>query len=757
MFERKIYDEMLSGSDLNILDEKLLSWLDLDKNELEIMDNSEMYTITFDTNWATSKESITLTWWTKLIELVGTGYSYTSNISEDWTKNDNYWNYWGDDHIVNKVVTITWANILEVTIRYGWESDRYDWACVWEWNHSDYSASNKYDLSISWKLWWWKSSDAWNTKTYKIKWDTVTFWFTSDVSDCWTDWYWYYAIVNWFVDRLWSNPERDFSNFEWWYLDDDTKFDYENYVLESDLNLHAKYKCNLWYIDYGDSCWKDETIYSATIIWDDDDRNDFEYGIIAISDWTDWFVIMDRNLWARSKWDWVTWTAEKNSEYESDSDSYWYYYQWWNNWWFSTKTTTIGSNTEIVVDDEFIPSKYSSWVRNSAWPWTSQTNLRWWDSSMEVVKKWPCPEWWHVPSTNEWQSLVSLWCKNNKGNTSCSDWEWLARDLLLPPAGARKYNSVSYDNKGVYGDYLACTAYSNGAYRMWFGKTVIVSNQNGNKSIWFPVRCFRNSQDKIIVTYHTNWWRLEYDYWELEKWEKLNNVPIPTRENYRFMWWFTDENFNEPFDPSADITGSFDLYADWRCWIGTTETEDWLCIRDVTEYSVVLEWNWWSNMNNFKYKKIDLWDYVIMDRDLWATKIWNAWYYYQWWNNYWFEWKWPSSTSNPAVILSSQIPSKYSSWLRNTNNPWTTEINMWGDLSWTDVARQWPCPEWWHVPSNEDWNRLYDEWRNSQNKSTYYQFYWKNFVSDLNFVYNWTIEGGGSSYTSYYNYYPYIA
>jgi hypothetical protein len=88
---------------------------------------------------------------------------------------------------------------------------------------------------------------------------------------------------------------------------------------------------------------------------------------ITVSDWTDTISIMDRNLWAKVSW---TWT-----------NSYWNYYIRWNN--TPVNKTNYGTTLK--------------WKRND---WT----------------QWPCPDWYHIPTTDDWHKLVKVRYKNLYNN-----------------------------------------------------------------------------------------------------------------------------------------------------------------------------------------------------------------------------------------------------------------------------------------------------------------------------------------------------
>lgn len=133
---------------------------------------------------------------------------------------------------------------------------------------------------------------------------------------------------------------------------------------------------------------------------------------------------------------------------------------------------------------------------------------------------------------------------------------------------------------------------------------------------------------------------------------------------------------------------------------------------------------------------------MILDRNLGAESAWTGsdsyGNYFQRWNNYWFT-STPETTTTSTVDVSDYGPSNYysSEFFVNSTKwmSWDVDVvtNMWwwlwdedGEDLWllssnpvTD--RQWPCPEWYHVPSAWEWNNLLYLWRNafSENYSDY--------------------------------------
>ena len=175
------------------------------------------------------------------------------------------------------------------------------------------------------------------------------------------------------------------------------------------------------------------------------------------------------------------------------------------------------------------------------------------------------------------------------------------------------------------------------------------------------------------------------------------------------------------------------------------------------------------------------WNMTIMDKNLWASNVrnrgdtlseTNCWYVFQRWNNYGFSWNWEITkvTSSQSTRIDSSNYWPWNNYLSsNFMITWTgwgiiyiRPINedMWWDITDTDLARQWPCPSWYHIPSKNEfeyfinaykalfpnrtvasfrdsfciplaWNRSYSNW-NSQSSWVY----WEYLTSTLQDAYN---------------------
>lgn len=125
---------------------------------------------------------------------------------------------------------------------------------------------------------------------------------------------------------------------------------------------------------------------------------------------------------------------------------------------------------------------------------------------------------------------------------------------------------------------------------------------------------------------------------------------------------------------------------------------------------VTTAWIYWSSDLWVISFQTSNWVWIsIADKDLWATTVFGIGNGYQRWNNYWWATA-PWNTSTTLVDASAYWPWNYysSDTFILTDANWDYPVN--NNLRWattdTYVARRWPCPEWWHIPSLVDCQTL---------------------------------------------------
>jgi len=173
-------------------------------------------------------------------------------------------------------------------------------------------------------------------------------------------------------------------------------------------------------------------------------------------------------------------------------------------------------------------------------------------------------------------------------------------------------------------------------------------------------------------------------------------------------------------------------------------TENWV-FHHWTDITVCRDWN----------------SITMQDRNLWATKAgtvcsstdtWACGNHYQRWNNYWFanpwvdgadnitssaieetistEWYWPWNYFNWSIFR--KISSSPYDWSnpKNDNLRWwasdSKSNNRWFDTGTNEVIgaedRQWPCPDWYHVPS------IWERWTLLQYWAGNYTWAWNSLT-----------------------------
>lgn len=209
---------------------------------------------------------------------------------------------------------------------------------------------------------------------------TTTFWLTSDNTTMET----YLKLPSAGGRNSSANiVSQDSAGFYWsstWY---DTNGAYRLLFNSSSLNPQ-----NILYRVYGFSirCFKDTpvvpdnnwtTLYDGSSIatWAGVYYNSTLWLISVSWDWTTWYTIQDKNLWATTvynSWDTLS---------ESNCGNY---YQRWNNYWFPRTGSVTTSSTKVDASNYWPWNYYNSsiFITASAMPYnwdiSDNWNLRWW-------------------------------------------------------------------------------------------------------------------------------------------------------------------------------------------------------------------------------------------------------------------------------------------------------------------------------------------------------------------------------------------
>lgn len=384
-------------------------------------------------------------------------------------------------------------------------------------------------------------------------------------------------------------------------------------------------------------------------------------GLISLSsDWETWITIADKNLGANQVYSYWDEYTQNNS---------WKYYQRWNNYGFPFWSPETYTGT--IIRNSIDTTWYGQWNYYSSSTFVCSDNWLYPDNRALWEGQGPAPTWYHVPTATEFQRIVqTLW------------------NIYLPSP----YAPIDTTNRTCMKTYLKMPA-------VWI-RIRSTSNISGKWNQW----CYWMSN------YASNWPRYRWFY------SGWNSYGV----GYNATWCSIRCIKDTAVTPDSSWT---EVVANARGW-------GWIYHNSSLELiSLSSDWINWI---------------TIQDKNLWATVVYNnwdtlseanCWKYYQRWNCYWFPFTgWVQIYEpRPAVAWygpwnyysSDAFVDFYAGWQQNLS-PWYKDNNpnLWWWVTDTDVAKKWPCWDWFHICSHTEaenvWWMLYDFWLN--NKESYERY-----------------------------------
>ena len=445
------------------------------------------------------------------------------------------------------------------------------------------------------------------------------------------------------------------------------------------------------------------TLWSAWIFWDT-----VNWLISITGDGTTWYTIQDKNLWAT--------TVYNNGDTLTQANM-WNMYQWWNNYWFPSTWSITTSSIQVDASTYWPWNYYSSstfitWSQDwssvyndnlrwgeTQWTWVSDWNTIintgvlsvngqtwnvtiqtggnytagtwiditndeiWLDGTYEwtiqdySAMRWPCDEWFHIPSEADITLLLSI--LNNLNITTkdqfsqylkypvdwsrdSSDWKWrTSRDFLwimscsatITNWNLRIFNISTNETLPLSGKYSAIPLttreirpFKNGSVSPTSSWTTLYDWSSVATWAWI----FHSATDwlisissdgkNFITIADKNLWAINvYNYWD-----------TITEDNgwKSFQWWN-----NYPFPYSDDITNlttdttDLSAYWPWNYYYSQTlftNRNSWV------DTSLNTNLRWWAT-------------WVVQETISWNLVIWDKLY------------KIVTSTTEPASWTASNV------------------------------------------------------------------------------------------------------
>ena len=472
--------------------------------------------------------------------------------------------------------------------------------------------SDSYDVNYSENLVNWRQVRCFKNEDAIVRRYTVTYNDGIDNREIFED-----QIFSWllrwddFPQFSWQIPWRTgndwtYHEFLWWFLEwTEIAFNLSGAKVIESVSLYAMWT---WCPD-----GEEPNALGFCVPTAEEQRNrqivqDLELYLLASDQNKIHYTMMDRNMWA---------TEVFNKYYDAPNPaSLGYLYQWWNNYWFPAqwdlaqqwvfiRTSQVPKNIWSV----WVPSNYASgtyysnagshasWMGSPSktdwiWWWTWDTrNANWWNTTLEA-RQWPCPVWYHVPSTLEWTTIFTdwswsnIWVSHAKMQNKIEAIYKFSEDLLLPPAW-RRGPSWALDYISALSYWSSSPATSDAVRADWLyakpDDKIEIPNADW-RSRARSVRCVKNVVNTSATSISTDdihldgWWNavISIDNWV------ISTLWTPTRANSTFNGWYTTSDFSwNPLSTWDTVSAWSSLYAKFTCneswyvWNGTI-CEDWV-------------------------------------------------------------------------------------------------------------------------------------------------------------------------------------
>lgn len=222
---------------------------------------------------------------------------------------------------------------------------------------------------------------------------------------------------------------------------------------------------------------------------------------IVVCDWPNsWIIVASCNVWAKYAGEHIEcniWNMLQSNKEKCNSEYIWAYFQWWNNFAFKPEKTPITTNTKVST------TWYWNWIfyendkfitvadENSSWSSGDVKPLWWADWENQQNKRWPCANWYHIPTwwdSWEWWRIINiLWVWNDSAK--------LREKLLLPALGYRYFSNWTLSSVWVEWTYWSSSESSGKYSYLQFLSSYSYINSTSSKltpAMALPVRCVKN-------------------------------------------------------------------------------------------------------------------------------------------------------------------------------------------------------------------------------------------------------------------------
>lgn len=380
-------------------------------------------------------------------------------------------------------------------------------------------------------------------------------------------------------------------------------------------------------------------------------------------------------------------------------------------WWIPVLQTNQNYSTPYTPQYPWSPAtkKYvdDSVVEYNAWEW-----IEIWTIQDYSAMRWPCPEWFHVPTNSELQNIINIW-------NALSAWSTPAQcESILNLTDHNKINWQGWYIIGLNWAFIwSCTpnnSWQSYAFSTAANQIQVRSSESRNN--WYQIRPFK---DKPVIPDNTRTTLFDWSSTAAWAWIFSNSLLwlISLSSDWENRTTIAIKNLWAP-----DTTSAWYYYQRWNNnwfvanWYTTSETTVNASNYWPMNYynsNVFIMWNnWvWDNSNNRNLRWWVTW-VVTIDNAITNTGVLsvngqtgdvtiNAW-----------------EASSIATTQPSN-PVEWDVYYDTTNDvvkvyDWTNwnvtgkeyTAGEWIAIGTVHSDMRWPCPEWFHVPLSSELEAL---------------------------------------------------
>lgn len=314
-----------------------------------------------------------------------------------------------------------------------------------------------------------------------------------------------------------------------------------------------------------------------------------------------------------------------------------WWWGWSSAWWDITWTLSDQTDLQAALDE-----KQHELI---TWAWLAITESKWW-----LPAKWPCPDWYHIGTNTEWQTITTLF-------NSMQSWPTTAQKLWflkLPfPWYIDAPDGVFY-KWWVEWAYWTSTCNNDNQSYTYEIKSNATRSAPWRNATWIPIRPFKN----VAVEPDPNTWTALYTdtnvsiYWEPTEWI------ISFRRAANIAWTtIADKNV------WATIV--------WNYWDTVSAANCW----DMFQWWNNHWFTWWVDPAITSVVQVDWSQYSWenpYESSTFVLSVWQAWY----WNPVNYDlWWWQSASSKEEWVYIEN------SWVLSLNGRvWNMTIVAWDDM-----------------------------------------------------------------------------